>query len=352
MQEPYMRITAGSTVFEFDSHSLPLLSRRPQTRRTSEQGDSMTKVDISLQGYFADYGEGLSMQSRYDSLEASCKFNSIRLTYHDGYQIVIDAEIYVASVTQPLQWGQHVIDFSIEGYYFDDRDNSNHSSGLRCSYTSPTGSYSFDMIPDWAYTQKVGKSSQNSPSYLPSGASKGATVGIQLSGTCYSASTALLESKRIAMSNAFSSDGILNYGSFSAAMKIGGFSIPSVTPRTHFDFSIDMSYQIPGLTDFKATRTISRIHNNPIIHMLENCPSDPIVKERNPKGQTISYSLNAQGNSITSIRSMLAHELSVLIFPGGTELPGGTEVWDEDPPSVSVSFQKFYKRPVVSNIET
>lgn len=352
MQEPYMKIISGSAVFEFDSNSLPLLSRRPQTRRTSEQSDSMTKVDISLQGYFADYGEGQSMQSRYDRLEAACKSNSVRLIYFDGDQIVIDAELYVASVVQPLQWGQHVIDFSIDGYYFDGRQNSNHSSGIRCSYTSVSGAYSFDIIPDWSYSQRSGKSSQNSSTFLPSGLNKGAAVSIQLSGTCYAETTQLLESKRVAMSNAFSSDGILNYGNFSASVKIGAMSIPSVTPRTHFDFSIDMSYQIAGLTDFKATRTISRIHKNPIIHMLENCAGDPIVKERNPKGQTISYSLSAQGNSIIAIRSMLAHELSVLVFSGGTELPGGSEVWEEDPPSVSVNFQKFYKRPVVQNIES
>jgi hypothetical protein len=103
--------------------------------------------------------------------------------------------------------------------------------------------------------------------------------------------------------------------------------------------------------DFKATRSISRLHYNPIIHELENCNVTPIIKTRYRKGQTIQYGISARGTSVTNVRSMLLNELAFLVFAGGVEMPGGTEVWESNPPSVSVSFQKYYATPVVSNIE-
>jgi hypothetical protein len=70
----------------------------------------------------------------------------------------------------------------------------------------------------------------------------------------------------------------------------------------------------------------------------------------NVSAQTITYKLRIKAENIATCRSLLAIEAENLIQPGGIEMPGGSEEWDEDDPTVDINIIKWYSEAVIANL--
>lgn len=348
MTAPSMRFATTNGNFDFEEERLPLPMRRIEyQRKGGEEGSAMRKVNCTLSGYFTGENGG-DARARYDLLIATLNQSYVDFSWHDGSrQILSSQQVYLQDISEPSQWGQYLVDYTIPFYYFTCAEQGGQ---IPCSFSGTEGSFSFEMTPGWAFGEKNTRSSPLTPERTPGGASRGSIINIQLSGQICADNYHALEQRRRGMMQAFSGDGVLNYGDFSNSVHIVGKSIPTTTPKTHFDYSIELAYYSSYLVNFKATRSISRINFNPIIHEMLNCNVAPIVKTRPSKGQTIDYHVSAEGYTLSAIRSALANELAMLRFQGGVELPGGREVWNDDPPAVSCDFQVYYSTPVVANL--
>lgn len=342
---PEIKFTSDVGEFPFAETRLPMLTRRHTNVRGNEQGGAYRKIDVTLSGYFT--GESHSaLKQKYETLCNVLAANVATLYYHDGTREVINQQVHIDSVSDPTFKKQFILDYTINCYYYKE---VNQAGGITASYSSDAGSFPFPITPAWEFTDSPNRDHPLSPTTTLAGLDMGSIVHVTLTGTVYGDSASALETKRQSLMTALSKDGTLNYGDFSAAVKVGAKRIPSVTPLNFFNYSIDFDYFAPGLVEFKATRSISRTHSNPIVRENPSCGT-AYVLQRSSTGQYIDYHIRAGGSSLSDIRSRLETELSYLVVDGGVEMPGGRETQEHYPPSVDCSFTKYYTTPVISNL--
>lgn len=350
MADPAMIFTnSADETFAFDTERLPLITRRPTHIRKGDQSGSRRRIDCQLAGYFT--GETPeALRAKYDELVDFLSNNRVNFYFFDGNSAILDNQpVYISEISEPTQTHRYMIDFTISMYYH--KAVASHAADpVTCSYQSEAGTYTFVVTPQWSFSEQPDRQDALGKTALPTGSDKGSVVNIQLSGEVCADTHTALEADRVNMFNIFRKDGTLNYGDFSAPVKVGRKQIPTVTPNEYFEYTIDLTYFVPGLLDFKCKRRIGRLHLDPIIRENSGCGGTPYVITRNTQGQVIDYSAQARGGTIESIRTAIATEIALLVYSGGYELPGGFEEWEEDPPAVTLQFSRYYPTPQIANL--
>lgn len=350
-----IRFTTPTLTLEFSAstgYDPPLVSQSLEVVRRGDQGSSYQKVNVQLSGFFLG-NDNSEVQAKILLLLNILQSNEITLYYHDGARAVIDSQrVWVAAHSDPLEWKQYNGSFSLNLYYF--RLPSHTDSALAVSY-QPTGlaAYQFDPPPSIAQAFKKNRKSFREPRLSLSGVDMGESVQLVLEGYLMAATPQLLETKRAAMAAAIYFDGTLNFGSlYSLAVRPIEASIPQVYPQTYLEYAITFGYDNSAITELEITKEYSRVHKNPLIREWAYCPVRPSIIERNESAQVISYTFKASGYDLSVIRSFLANEASVIVEPGGVELPGGIETRQirGGDPSISVRFAKIHANAVISNL--
>jgi len=329
----------------------PLISQKPEAIRTNEQGSSYQRINVELSGFF-EGSEHSVVQQKMALLLDIIQNNELTLYYHDGARVVINNQrVWVASYSDPLQWKEYNANYSISLYYFRP---STHNSLIAVTYTPDNaGTYTFDPPPTITDVSKANRKSIRDNKQTFSGQDLGHMVQLTLEGILIADTPEALNTKRAALKAAFAYDGVLNVGDFyTQAVRTIDQNIPNVYPQTFLTYTLTVGFDTSDIIDCNLQMDIGRVHNNPLIKEWPFCPQAPVVIERSTSPQVINYSLEAKGYNLTTIRSFLAAEAYLIVIPGGTELPGGSEsrVLQGGDPSISVRFSKFYPTPVISNL--
>lgn len=318
--------------------NFPLVSRTYEPIRVSEQGPSFKKVTIILSGFV----EGLNSEEVVEVTEiiaAIAALNDTLFTYINGGETLYDdKKVYISGYSEP-QDAEHARnragDYSISLYYFE---NSLDDVDITCTY----GAYTFDKTPKWGRDI-----SQNRES--PRGELRGSTATITLSGVLYEDNHSDLMASIAALTAAFNQDALLTYGVFAQTVRSSGVSISEEVMSQYAYFSVNLSYDIGEVVELRKKRSFSRIHNNPVITDQPFCDTR-IIDFMNLSGQFVTYRMSLAAETIATARGLLSTELAGWVEPGGIEMPGGTEDWDEDNASVQVSIIKFYNTGILANI--
>jgi hypothetical protein len=329
----------------------PVFGRAFEYLRTEDQGPSFRRVRITLAGFLeGDYSE--EVMALYQILKDRVGINDTTFTYIDtsvtasGVTIYDALPVWIGSYNEPIdgEFGKNASgDYSIELYHFEEQDDN---LGITVKY----GSYTFDCPPSWSRRIRPNRDT-------PRGPLRGSTASITLSGFLVAETHPELRTKMNALEAAFKVDNTLHYGNFSQACRVVDCSIPRHIPVNFCFFDIELSYDLDQIVTLRRRATISRIHDHPVITEEPFC-SRRLVELMNRSGQTISYQLyievsppvSTPPTGLALARQLLAVEAANWIEPGGIEMPGGTEEWDEDRISVALNVTKFYRTAVIGNL--
>jgi hypothetical protein len=325
----------------------PRFAREFEIIRLDDQGlAAYKKITVTLSGFLNDWN-GARVQALYNTLKNAVGYNDTTFTYTatdalNEDQVITtynDQKVWIASYQEPddAEFGKNATgDYSITFYYFEDATSNTE---LVCSY----GTYTFEKTP------KIGrKINPNRGTHRAK--LTGSTVEVTLEGVLFASDTASLQAKINAMTVAFSQDANLTYGSYSQPCRVGPVVITPITLINYAPFTITLFYDVGPTIELHRRITISRIHQNPVITEEPFCDRR-VIELMNISGQTINYNIKVTSSDLATCRQQLATEVLLLLFPGGVELEGGSEVWDYDEVSVDVNFTKFYTVPVMDNLD-
>jgi hypothetical protein len=347
-------ITIESSVgtFEFSLEGeLPIVSRRMTHRNQSDGLAAVSLISMSMKGWFE--GENHSeVVAKYQQLIAVLKVSDIRVTYFDGNAYVLNEQVcIVESYDEPADWKQYNGDYNISFRYTEELSHGSYLN-LNVSYHSPAGSYTFETTPLWSSkSDKVRGSAPGHDEETPAGVELGEVIAVTLTGELGGQNHNDLSNKMALMRQAFTRDGILNYGVWSNTVDV--VSPPQFGPALpHYScsFSVTVAYKSSYLYEFSAIRTYSRVHNMPDIRKRKHCLTD-YVRENRQSSQEVTYVLSGRGDNLSIVRSLLRAVAWNLVTPGGVEMEGGTEVQDDILNKITVTIKRFYLTPILPNIE-
>lgn len=336
--------------YTFPQEKIPLVSRRITAEKVHPQSGGHRRIDITLSGYFSGANH-TAIMAQYESLISFCNGNRVLLTYHDGTNSILNNQpVYIETISDPSQWKQRLGDYTITGYYFATFDPS--FSGLVSSFQSPAGTFSFPQLPVLQINKQRARDSARGWENLPSGAQIGAEVRLLVVGEICANSHADLLTLRSQLDTAASRDGTLNYGSMSFACHSQGVQWMPTVPLNYWPFQLELVYFITGLTKFNAEIDYPRITTDPVIHENPLCLNPPYVAHKNTssQGQLVSYHFEAEGESLSTMRTLLLNEINALVYPNGIEIKGGHEHHNIQEPRITIDFQKYYYPPVLANL--
>ena len=290
---------------------------------------------------------------KYQRLIEILKVPDVKVTYFDGNDFVINDQVcFIDNYAEPINWKEYTGDYKVTFHYIEELSHGSYLN-LNVSFSSPAGVYTFETTPLWtAKIENVRGSKPGANEKSPSGRSVGSIVSVALKGELAANSHNELASKIGLMSNAFSRDGVLNYGIWSNTVDVT--SPPSygpTLPQFVCPFTVAVAYKTESVYEFSATSSYTRIHPMADIRKRKYCPTDYIKLNRD-SSQEVTYSLMARGDSIDAARAFLKAEAWNLVIPGGVDMDGGNEVHDEMQNSVTITIKKFYLTPVMPNVDT
>lgn len=352
MADAYIIFTSPRGVFNFAMHDMPTIGRRIVYKRPNESGSAFyLTIAMTLTGWF-EGDEHAEIVAKYKALCDTLRATDVKVTYFDGQVTVLDDKIvFIDDIAEPDDWKQYTGDYSLNFHYFEEIQTGSYLN-VSASYSSPSGSYMFEHTPLWSSKSENVRSDWGGRSSTPGGVPLGSKINITLDGELAASSHANMIAKIEAMKQAFKSDGTLNYGYWSDSVKV--VSPPSFGPTLPYfvcPYQIVVGYTSAGLYEFSSTRTFGRINQMPDIRKRKFCPTD-FVRENRPSGQEITYELSARGGSLQQVRTLLRAEAINLVIPGGIEMEGGTEVWDDMLNKITISIKKYHVAPVLQNIES
>lgn len=344
-----LRSTTIGMDYVFEPEELPLISRRIDSQHLDDQGPSFRRINVTLNGFF--YSNSLHENMlKYADLLSVLKSNEIKLTYTDGVNTIYDGMVWVDDYTDPSEWKQYKGTYSINLHYFETSDQPNADLGIIASYVSAGGTFTFNpppLLDIGAKRTPYWRASDFTPSGLPI-TREGE---IHLDGFMTAANHTALMGLRQQLFNACSMAGVLNYGAFSAYAPVVELKCPSVFPRLKCPFQMALKYNIGfGVRRLETSRSIPRVHNNPLIRERPQCGLPPDVRELGQSGQEIRFNFVIEGDDMPTLRAILATEASYAIYPGGIELPGGTQEESDAAMSISLNIVKFYPIPIIPNL--
>lgn len=341
-------LSSSAGDFHFDEDQLPLVGRRMAYRRPGEQGVSIRRINVTLNGYF-DGNNHIEIMEQVQNLRHILTGNDLVLYYHDGAQeIISNKRCYIDDSTDPEGWKEFNADYSLSLYYFEDASSN---AFFDVSYSSDAGSYLFEKQPVIGFQNKIGRMGEFAPRTTLSGQEIVTTMQGTLAGTIFADTHEELVAKHQLLRQAFSSDGTLTYGGWTQPIFVYAINVPPIFPVNFFDYEIAFGYSPPGVIEFKASREFDRLHYNPEIKNLWYCGGATRVTLYGISGQNVSYELSIKASSVAEARSLLANECAIYTISGGIELPGGRERWNDTDNSVSVNYTKWYETPVLFNLE-
>jgi len=346
-------ITTNGGEFDFTSedhdYDAPLITRTVEFVRASDQGPIMRrKFVITLSGFFRGNNHH-EVVEKYQLLIAALADSTARLIYNDGVDEIIDNEyVYIDGYNEPEDWKQYDGRFAINLHYFEKTD-SNNDFNMTARYSSQSGVFNFTPVPHWSrqLAPTRGDSNQNRTSKAGSLIASQGTIVLrgQFQGDNEGEIYQQIEDLR----NALKRDGTLTYGSLIVPVYAGVLSMPEHFPHNYCEYTVTFKYYTNTFYSLSMKRGFSRLHRNPKITELLYC-NEIMVQERSQSGQTVSYDIEIESDTIFNARQLLAAEVEAVLIPGGVELPGGTETWEDNRIAVSLSFKRYHKTPVLSNI--
>lgn len=343
-----MKLISSTGEFSFDDYEPPIVGRRIDHVRKGDQGHSRQQVNITLNGFF-EGNNHKEIVDKYEKLKKVVECNDAILYYHDGAREVINKRVYLDAIAEPESWKFYDGFYSVNLHYFEEPTYDATQLGITASYSSSAGPYNFDHAPFISFGSTPNRDNHRGLRTSLGGTIIQPTVDIRLDGFLTAANHAALMVKKAALEAAFSQDGTLNYGSLSMRLFVERVEFGSTFPRDYIDFGISAKFEAPGIREFSATRTFSRLHRNPKIRMRPFC-GNPLVRLLSISGQEIGYYMKAKGDSITECRNFLSQEAQLYVFGGGVEQPGGTEVENINEISLTLNFRKFHSFPIVDNV--
>jgi hypothetical protein len=321
----------------------PLFTRAFEFIRNDEQGPSFRRIKMNLAGFLNGDNSERVMQL-YQTLEEVVGKNDVRFTYIENTDsvsasgvTVCDERVWVSSYNEPQDDYGHCAagDYSIELYYFKENQEN---LGIECSYNG----YGFEDPPKFG--RSIEENRETHRARL-----NGSTAIITLTGFLYADTHPELVAKIEALTNAFTVDATLHYGSISQAVRVTNRNIQENVLARYAYYTLTMKYDIGEIVSLRRKISIPRVHQNPVITEEPFC-SRRLIELMNTSSQTITYSLQIEAESIPKARELLASEAVALIEPGGIEMPGGVELWDLDKVSVDLTVIKFYSNYVIGNL--
>lgn len=348
-----MQFSSAKGNFIFPKDEMPLLGRKIEYMRQADQGHSNRKINCDMNGFF-DRRNHADIMAAYKSLIEIIKCNDAEFVYTTTDSLGVTADIirkrvYIDSYTDPAEWKEYQGEYSINFHYFEQPDFAIADLGIAASYQTAAGLYTFAIPPNWQHSLKPSRSSFRASRFTPAGGVLSSEATITLTGTITGNSHSEMKTKIDELRDAFKLDGTLNYGAWSNAVRVDSVDIPQTFPRDYCNFSLSLKYDLTNIYAFKSTRSFSRIHGFPKIKEYPYCGTRR-VQTFYPSAQTVRYSIHIQSSSIASCRSLLANEAFILITPGGIEMEGGTEDWDDTDLSVTLNCTKFYDPPLLGNL--
>jgi len=342
--------TKGS--YTFDKDEMPLLSRRIDFRRT-EQGYGTRRIVCELAG-FIDRNSHNDVMLEYEKLIKVVKCNDAEFVYTSSsengvVQEIIHKRVYIDAYTDPADWKEYQGEYVINFHYFEPADYSTADLGITASYQTTDTLYTFDPPPLWSSGIKPNRTSWRAPTKTPSGQKISSEATITLQGQLTADPNQTLKGKIDALEHAFLLDGTLNYGGWSNVVRVDDVQIPSTFPHDFCDYSIILKYDLEQIYHFQSKRSFSRIHYYPKIKEYPFCGTRR-VQLFFPSSQIVRYYIHIQAASVSACRGLLANEAALLVYPGGIEMEGGTDDWDDTEASVTVAFTKWYADWILNNL--
>lgn len=363
-----MSLTSTAGTFNFSNYELPLISRGLDYVRVHPSAPTDRKrVDVVLSGFFEgnDHSE---LMTKYQALKAILSAGQrVTWAYNDGANTIANGPVTITGYSEPQEWKQYDGDYQIEFYYFERASMPAYGSlsdELKASFSNTAGTITLNPFPSWSRQVKPRKESTQGPRLTPSGEEVGSEVTITLKGSLVDASLStdgpssgnpssiytLQQSFIDILTNASSGKtGTLTYGYFTEEVYIEDVSFAEGINIDSFDYTIVAKYFTADIIRMSTKVRYGRIHSNPQITERPFC-GDRRIRFGNQSGQDVTYSLSLEAESVSVAQDLLATEVAALVVPGGIEMPGGSEDWDYDNRSVSVTINKFYNSPILSNM--
>lgn len=325
----------------------PLYSTAYAYTRDGEQGSSFRRVNITLNSFVE--GEGCdAVMALYKTLRNKVGMNDTTFTYiQDSVTVHDNKKVWIDSYNEPEdnEYGKAASgDYSITLYYFE---NNNNDLGIPCSF----GSYIFEKPPKWSRDFFTNKST---PYSTYTGLAK---IGvITLSGHLFGETHSQLMGKIEQFQNAFTgtpqgvNGTLLTYGDFSKFCYVekGSQINPEVIANFAY-YDIKLFYYTGDIIDFSYKVNASRIHLNPVIDEKPFC-NTRTIQLMNESGQTVTYTMSCTSKTLEKAKEIINTELMNAVEPGGVEMPGGDQDYDQDNGRVTVKVTKFYNNPVFANL--
>lgn len=347
-------INGTGVIYDFSDPAkgeLPLISRRAEIHRRSNQGPGTRQINVQISG-FHEGNDHAEITLKHMDLVNFLRTNDVSLIYNDGVRDIINrSRCYIDSVSEPEEWKQYSGDYQITLHYFEPwiTDQSGTTAPVNCSFMSAFTTYDFNPAPHWGISCHPVRQNFRGPRYLPSGGIISEEHHVTLQGTLFGDGVADLMDKLTVLYNAFSDDGILNYGAWTSNVRIVSCDIPATFPSDHADYSITFAYNTNDAHQYQSSISFSRIHQYPKIRERIFCGRRKI-QLFGPSGQFVSYNLKMWSSSVGAARIALAQQTSYLVYPNGIEMPGGSETPDNSDNSVAVQFTKYHDTPVLDNL--
>lgn len=366
-----MQFASAGGAYQFGPDEVPLFSRRVDYMRPLDQGYGGRKLICTLSGFF-EGKEHTDIIGKYKQLINVIKANDVTFTYRGDNttlsDVMVEQRVYMDDYVEPTDWKEYQGDYNLTFHYFEQPTAAN-TLGIIAKYQPKLNSkqqdpakpdiyvsggdpaaYTFDPVPYWDCRLATTREDWHGEKVTAYGRSLANEMSVTLTGRLHSDSHANLKKKIDALHKAFEYDGQLTYGEFINDVKVVDISIPTTFPRDYVDYQITLKYNTSGVLKFVSKRRIARLHNFPKITELPWC-NTVRVKEFAPLGQQINYYIQLQATSMATCRSLLVNEAKMIVIPNGIELDGGTQEEDDNTNTITLSFSKYYKTPVLSNIE-
>jgi hypothetical protein len=349
--QTFMQFVSNTGTYTFDQEAMPLIGRRVEYARQSDQGQAGNRrINCTLNGFFYKNSHK-DVVAEYKKLLDVLKCNDAKFTYKtDNLTTVLDQRVYIDGYDEPVDWKQYTGDYNLSFHYFEQPNHLLADLGITAIYSPNTGApFNFETTPHWAASFKPNRANFRAPRVTPSGQAIANETQVTLEGRLAADDHVALRNKAEALTQALQYDGVLNYGAWTNNVRVEGFSIPTTFPRNYLDYQIVFKYDSPGIIEFRSKREIGRIHGSPKITEIPFCGTVrtqvfPVL------GQEISYFFSLRAMTISAARTALANEVANMVITGGIEMPGGKEIWDDSEPQVTLNFTKYYFPYVVNNL--
>ncbi len=367
--QPDIALRFPSTAFP----RIPLVTRNLKMERTGETGYGMLRCDMELDSFIVG-NKHSEIVGKYLILENLVGRNDLFMSYvtntdsgaSNEHRVVYNKRVYIDGINEPQSWKQHDGDFKISLHYFINVCDLNNSFGIEASfdqfdleeYNNENGqstsihSYKFDPPPLYSAQVERVNSSHTSSLNSPSGEFLRRNRVITLNGILKADTNFTLSQKMGQLEYAFSIDGVLNYGQWSKPTYVQeGPIFEESLPHSHVKYTIKLVCYENEIQEMQCSRTFSRVHRHLKVEERLYCLKTE-VEQFHMSGQYVDYEIRLKAKNRQEARNLLKRELQSFIFSSGAhEVPGGNERWEDDR-TIIVNLKKYYKEPILYNVET